>query len=113
MSASTSAGQVVYRNLTNQYSLAISNATSTLGYGDCNIAIVDAIANAKCLLLKDGYFTLASWDWDAGWVYVDNETAGGLEQTPHEASGEPDLTIGTVIANDTIKTVPLILIEQP
>lgn len=114
VSESTTAGQVVYYKINDQqYPLAISESVSELGFGDCNIAVINSTANTKCLLLKDGYFTLASWDWDAGWVYVSNDTAGSLEQTPHEVSGEPDLAIGIVINDDTIKTVPLILIEQP
>jgi hypothetical protein len=97
-----SVGQVVYPSSSGFYALADASADSTIGYGQVFLNVLNCSANAKCLLMEHGFFTLASWSWSAGLLWVDTD-AGDLTQIYPSGSGDQLCVPASYVNATTIK----------
>jgi hypothetical protein len=99
-------GEVVFRNSTSSGKCWLAKADSavTMGCGYVYLAVLNATASSKTLLLEKGDFTFAKWTLTVDLAYyVSNATAGGL-MTPYPAtSGNQVLQIGKALNATTIE----------
>jgi hypothetical protein len=79
-------------------------ANSAVGYGYVWLVVQGASENNSCLFMNNGAFTLNTWSWSTGLVWV-SEIFGVLQQQYPSNSGDRLVSaVGTVFKcnNDTI-----------
>ncbi|MFA5307459.1 MAG: hypothetical protein WC365_08480 [Candidatus Babeliales bacterium] len=99
---SLTAGQTVYQSTIDSYSLTDASANSTIGYGYVYLAVMNAASSAKCLLMNEGVFTLDTWSWSDGLIWVD-ATAGALTQTYPTGTGDQLVSVGVMLNASTVQ----------
>ncbi|MFA5365683.1 MAG: hypothetical protein WC325_10935, partial [Candidatus Bathyarchaeia archaeon] len=84
------------------YSLTDASANSTIGYGYVYLAVMNAASSSKCLLMNEGVFTLDTWSWSDGLIWVDT-SAGALTQTFPSNTGDQLVSVGVMLNATTIQ----------
>lgn len=97
--ASTAFGNVLYVAADFHYERAQADSDSTI---PAVVMALEAGDGSGKLVLEEGQICNTDWDWSAGLVYVDDDTAGGLTQTPPSDTGDQVQAVGWALSADTI-----------
>lgn len=95
------AGNVAYESAINFYSVASASAAGSIGYGYVWLIAINSAANAHCLLMDTGIFTLGTWSLTAGNVWV--STTGTVTSTCPSATGNQMVSMGVMLNATTIR----------
>jgi hypothetical protein len=75
------------------------------------MALESGTGSKKVLL--EGQICNTSWNWNAGFLYLDTATAGGMVQSAPSGTGDQVVVLGWALSADTIFFRPsLVLVEH-